>query len=218
MAKTDVDYFVNGINFKDYGVHVAASNGVTSKLAVKEGLSVDWHNYHGSYVDDDVVFRDRVITLECFIEADGFDDFISKYRGFVSQFEKKGTQRLKIDVGLKPLVYEVKSYDTIDIEKKWNAGKMVGTFAIKMVEHEPVKKVMRFIGSSGSIATITVSSDKLLSIHWGDGTHTFDVYGSSKTVNHTYSQGGEYEIIIAGVIDEITYFNSNCTEIWNKLL
>lgn len=216
----DVEYYINGKNFTLYNVYIAESKGVTSKLEVKESLSTDWRDYHGIVVDArNPRYKERTITLGCFIEAFGYDDFIQKYQLFISEFDNNGSQRLKIDVGLKPLVYEVLCLDPFDINKKWDAIHMVGTFQLKLMEPEPVKKVLRHIGAGANTqATITVTSSKLLNIYWGDGTHTFDVSGSEKMVEHTYNQPGEYDIVITGVIEDITGFHTNCIVIWDRLL
>lgn len=217
MATTDVDYFIDGVNFKTHGVHVSASNGVTSKLAVKNIRLTDWDNYHGYVVNSGFRYKERVIDLECFIQANGYDDFILKTNRFIALFDGSNTHRLKIDVGLKPLVYEVICVDDFNINKKWNNGMMVGTFQIKLVEYEPVKMVLRFTGSAGSSASITLTSSKLLNIYWGDGSHIYDVSGANRTISHTYLNSGTYEIIITGVIEEITNFSTNCTVLWSKL-
>lgn len=215
----DVIYYINGIEFSTFGVYVSASEGVTSKLSLKESLKTEWSDYHGCVIDlSKPRYKERTITLDCFIEAAGYDDFISRYRSFVSEFEKKGTQRLKIDVGIKPLVYEVYCSDTINISKQWNPSYMAGTFKVKLIENEPVKKILRHIGSpENPLASITATSTKLLNIYWGDGSHTFDVSGTNKTITHTYEQHGEYEIIVTGVIEEIKLFNTNCQIVWDKL-
>ena len=212
MGQTDVEYYINGINFINYGVYVSASSGITSKLEVKERLSVDWNSYHGISIDTNslTIFKERTINLDCFIEAFGYDDFISKCKDFISNFEQKGTQRFKIDVGLKPLVYEIICIDPFDISKKWDPDLMIGTFKLKLIEPEPVKRVLKSVND----ATITLTSTKRLNIYWGDGTHTFDVIGE-KTLTHTFTS--TTEIIITGVIEDITNFSTNCEIIWNNL-
>ncbi|WGU70641.1 hypothetical protein QIU18_00335 [Capnocytophaga canimorsus] len=38
------------------------------------------------------------------------------------------------------MVYEVYCKDAIEITKKWNDSTMVGTFDLKLIEPEPIKK------------------------------------------------------------------------------
>ncbi len=208
----DVLYYINGNLFSSYGVYVSASSGIVSKLEMKDPLSADWSNYHGTVIDlHKPVYKSRNITLDCFIEANGYDDFVTKFNSFMANFVGKYTQRLKISVGSKLLVYEVYCPKTVDIDKKWNENYMVGTFRLNLIEPEPVKKVLQ---GSGTV-NITLTSSKMLNIYWGDGTHTFDVSGNGVSVSHALS--GSSEIIITGVIEDITSFSSNCTVLWDKL-
>lgn len=219
-TSSDVEYYLDGTNFKQLGVYVSTSKGLFGLLERKEGLTVDYDNYHGIVVDKSKPrFKERTITLDCFIEASGKTAFVQWCQIFMQQFQKSGNQRLRIDYdGIsKPLVYEVYCPNASDVEKSWSFDNdlMVGTFQLKLVECEPVKRVLRFVGSG--TASITVTSSKLLNIYWGDGTHTYDVSGTNKTVTHNYSTPGEYDIVISGVIEDITAFDTNCIVVWDKL-
>jgi hypothetical protein len=220
----DVEYFIDGKNFKDFGVYVSASSGLIGLLDRKDGLSVDYDNYHGTVVDKRRPrYKERTITLTCFIEASDKWSFVDSVMLFMGQFDRQGNQRLRVEYEGKtrPLVYEVYCPDSSDIEKKWtyDRGRMVGTFKLKLVECEPVKRVLRHIGAgAGTQASITVTTQKLLNVYWGDGTHTYDVSGNSKTATHTYPEPGEYDIVVTGVIEDIVEFETNCIVIWDRLL
>eukprot|EP00975_Prorocentrum_lima_P019638 4131631-Prorocentrum_lima.AAC.1 len=43
---TDVEYFIDGKNFKEFGVFVSKSAGLVGRLERKEALQVNWDNYH----------------------------------------------------------------------------------------------------------------------------------------------------------------------------
>jgi hypothetical protein len=221
QGDTDVEYYIGGKNFKDFGVYVSASSGLVGKLERKEALSVDWDNYHGKVVDKKRHrYKERTITLDCFIEASNKFSFVELVNLFMDQFDKEGDVRLKVeyDGKTKPLVYEVYCPDAVDVSKKWSDDIMVGTFKLKLIECEPVKKVLRHIGSTANTkAHINVTSSKLLNIYWGDGSHTFDVSGT-KTVEHTYVDPGIYDIIITGVIEDIENFSTNAIVVWDRLL
>ena len=149
--------------------------------------------------------------------------FVEWCSRFMALFDGDGTHRLTIeyDGKAKPLVYEVGLYDETDMTKTWgqyNNDLMVGTFKMKLIEDEPVKRVLRHISASdNSKATIKVTSTKLLNIYWGDGTHTFNVSGNETTVEHTYALAGEYDIIVAGVIEDIESFETNDIVVWELL-
>lgn len=224
QANTDVEYYIDGKNFKEFGVFVSKSAGLVGRLERKEALQVNWDNYHGIVRDKKRPrYKERNITLDCFIEASGRAAYVEWVNLFFSQFDAEGNHRLRVDYDgkAKPLVYEVELLDEADPEKSWGQYSndlMVGTFRLKLVEDEPVKKVLRYIGGTANgKATITVTSSKLLNIYWGDGTHTYDVSGSEQTIEHTYVTPGEYEIIVSGVIEDIEKFETNAIVIWELL-
>lgn len=224
QASDDVEYYIDGNNFKDYGVYVSASSGLVGRLAQKDALQVDWDNYHGIVRNKKRKrFKERTINLECFIEASGRAAFIEWKDRFLSLFDGDGTHRLMVeyDGRAKPLVYEVDIVDEMDITKTWaryNDELMVGTFTLQLVEDEPVKKVLRHVAAAaGTKASFTVSTYKLLNVYWGDGTHTFNVKGDDVTVEHTYEKGGEFDIVITGVIEDIEKFETNEIVVWEIL-
>lgn len=224
QKESDVEYYIDGRNFKDFGVYVSESSGLVGRLARKEALQVEWDSYHGIARDKKRPrYKERTIELSCFMEASGRSAYVEWVNLFFSQFDKEGNHRLKVEYAgsTKPLVYEVELLEESDPQKQWgkyDQDLMVGKFKLKLVEDEPVKKVLRHIGgTANTTAKIKVSSSKLLNIYWGDGTHTYNVSGVDKEVVHTYAEPGEYDIVIAGVIEDITSLSTNAIVVWDLL-
>ena len=224
ITNTDVEYYIDGKNLKDYSVYVSSSQGLVGRLARKDALSVEWDGYHGICRDKArPVYKERTITLECFIQAESRAAYVDKVNAFFGLFDGAGNHRLKVeyDGQNKPLVYEVELHEDADPTKTWgkyNSDTMIGKFKLKLIEDEPVKKVLRFTATTtANKANINVTSAKLLTVYWGDGTHTANVYGTNKEITHTYSHTGTYEIVIAGVIEDITNLSTNATIVWNLL-
>ena len=98
-------------------------------------------------------------------------------------------------------------------------GQMTGKFTIKLREPEPVKRVIKYTstGEATKTVTLTITSPRLVNIYWGDGSHTFDVSGTSQVVTHNYTAKGDYYIVITGNIDEISSLTHNGTLVWSKL-
>ena len=224
QADSDVEYFIDDVNFKDYDVYVSASSGLVGRLAQKESLTVDYDNYHGIVRDRKRKrFKERTIQLDCFLEASSRKSFVEWLNLFFALFDGDGSHRLKVlyDGNTKPLVYQVDLVDETEVSKKWgsysNEG-MVGTFKLKLTEDEPVKRVLRHISADrNSKATICLTSYKHLNIYWGDGTHTYNVHGVNTTVEHTYELPGEYDIVVSGVIEDIEKFETNAIVVWELL-
>lgn len=214
-------YTLDGVDLKDYGVYVSDSDGVLNRPKLKPMATVSWDNYHGEDVDlNHKFYEPREITFSCFIRAKTKNDFIMQMARFEQQFDKRGLHRLVIDVHpIKPLIYEVYCKDEISVSKKWNDELMVGTFKLKMIEPQPVKRVLKHIRVSEAtkICTINISTDKLVNIFWGDGTVDEDISGRDVQISHDYKENGEYFPVITGCIDEIESFTTNAIVVWNKL-
>ena len=74
---TIMTYLLDGVNFKDYGVYVAGSEGVVDRPKLKTPYSINWDNYHGETVDlNHKFFEPREITLDCFTKAQTKNNFI----------------------------------------------------------------------------------------------------------------------------------------------
>lgn len=214
-------YRLDGVDFKEYGVYVSGSRGILNRPKMKAPAELSWDNYHGKAVDlYHKYLEPREITLDCFIRAESKNAFITAVSRFQQLFDKRGTNRLTIDVHpVKPLIYEVYCQDVIDVSKTWNDALMVGTFQLKLIEPEPVKRILKHIRISEATKTcsITMTTAKTVNIYWGDGSISEDVCGTNKTITHDYAANGEYYPVITGCIDEIVSFNTNAIVMFTKI-
>ena len=221
---SQLEYYLNGVNFKEYGIRVESSAGVLDLPKLKTPASVEWPDYHGKVIDlSEKRYEEREITLNCWLKANGKMDFVEKVNAFIENFRQDGTQRLMISIHpTKPLVYEVYNEDGVAPSKRWHDDKMIGTFTLKLKEPDPVKRVVRHQRLALSSATVTIAfkSDKMVNINWGDGTVDYDVYGDhtgNNAITHTYDTNGVYYIVMGGVIEDITDFSTSGILVWNKL-
>lgn len=214
-------YSIDYKDFKNWDIYVSDSKGLLDRPKIKAPYSIDWPDYHGEIIDlDSKRIEAREITLECFMKASGKIDFVNKLNDFLDVFSQDGTQRLMVDIHpTKPLLYEVYNESGIAIDKRWNDNLMVGTFSLKLKEPDPVKRIVRHqrISDDTKTLAITLTSEKAITIYWGDGTKSEDVYGTGVTVTHTYNNNGIYYAILCGVIEDITNFTTNGIIVWNKL-
>lgn len=217
-----VTYYLDGIDIKDYGVFVAKSKGLTSRPKMKTTFKQSWDSYHGAIVDlAHKYVEERTIVLDCFIKTtQGKGGFVRMMNDFIAAFDKKGTHRLMVDLHpTHPLVFEVYLENAIDPDKVWNDDIMVGTFQLTLKEPSPVKTVLKHIRSSvdTKTASITITTDKRVTIFWGDGSSVEDVSGNGLTITHDYDTDGEYYIVIAGVIEEVASIETNAIIVWPKI-
>jgi hypothetical protein len=218
-----LEWYIDGVNFKDYGIHVESSQGLVDLPGLKTTPTIENDNYHGEMVDlSEKRYQPREITLNCWLKASGKMDFTERVKNLYSHFDREGTTRLMCSIHpTKPLVYDVYCPDGVQPEKKWHDDMMIGTFALKVREPDPVKRVVRHLrqGETSSTVSVAFKSSKLITVSWGDGT-VDTVYGDHTGANqltHTYTKNGTYYVLIGGVIEEITDFTTNGIIVWQRL-
>lgn len=220
-----LSYSINGKPFIDtWGIYVQESDGLLDRPAMKTPVSQDWPGHHGEVVDlDDKRVQARDITLKCWMPCVSKLDFAEKFNDFCKQFEGNGTARLMVDIHpTRPLVYEVYLREALNVSKKWNDRLFVATFTLKVREPDPVKRIVRFLSIEGEEHSIKLNAGtgNVLTIAWGDGTFTHNVYGEHTTdataLKHTYTDGGIYYAIVSGVIEDVTDFETDGIVVWEK--
>jgi hypothetical protein len=216
-----LSYLISGVNLKDFGVTVSESSGILDLPKLKPPVKVDWPGYHGEVVDlTQKRVEAREIELKCWMLASGKVDFVNRLNRFMELFQSDGTQRLTIDIHpTKPLLFEVYCESGLSVSKRWRDEQMVGEFTLKLREPDPVKRVLRHqrISEETKTLTITITTAKSVTIHWGDGAKDYDVFGENVTISHSYSADGVFFAVITGVIEEITAFSTNGILVWSKI-
>lgn len=212
-------YYLNGVDFAQYGVYVSDSRGFLDALELKEPVALDWPDYHGQQVDLSAPrYQSRELVLECFSTAISKSDSVQKLTEFFNELSKPGLHRLMVDTGeVKPLVYDVYRQGAISVKKVWRGGVNIGQFNLTLIEPDPIKKVYKHIAATGAMqVSFTLTSEKLVTIKWGDGTSTTG-RGDNIALSHDYTNAGTYYPVISGVIDEISAITTNATLVWNSL-
>ena len=192
---SEVRYSVNGKYFKDFGICVSDSDGLFDALKRKPVNTYDWAEYHGSSPDlSNPKFEQREITLKAFVTGSNWEAMKSNFDAIVSEFQKAGTQRLLIEpFGLKSLPYEVCMIDEVKLQKEFKNGQMVGTFTLKLIEPNPIKKVLYFTGDT---LNLSYNSQKETEIFYGNGlkeTAKGNVSLSGKTLANRVLSGYNFE-------------------------
>lgn len=216
----DPRILIDNVDLREMGIYVSASDGILNRPKLKTPASVSWDNYHGAAVDLMHKFvEQREITLSCFCKAANKIEFIKRITEFQQMFDKKGSNRLVFDIHpTKPLIYEVYCSDTIEVVKEWSDSLMVGTFKLKLIEPEPVKRMLKHIRINASTKTcrIEINTPKYVNIYWGDGHVDYDIVGNT-VVTHDYTEDGDYYPLITGDIDAIQDFTTNAIIVWPKI-
>ena len=221
----EVKYFINEKNIKSqFGVYVAASEGVLDLPKIKEFTTQDWNEYHGTLVDLSAPrLQNREITLDCWINADSQLAFIQRLTSFYNEFLRSGFKRLRIEIdNVPPLIYDTYLSDNIKITKQWTEGSQQGKFKLKLTEPNPQKRIFKFTATGRHLTcTLRILTQMAVIITWGDNERTEEVIaGNWYHATHTYDHAGEYYISISGMINQLqTAFdsNDNIEQIWRIL-
>ena len=208
----EVRYSINGKYFKDYGVYVSSSDGLFDALKRKPVKTYDWAEYHGSSLDlSSPKFEHREISLKGFVVGDNWVSMKFRFDTIISELQKAGTQRLLIEpFGMKPLPYEVYMEDSSTLEKTFNDGKMVGIFTLKLIEPNPIKKVLRV---NGNMLRLSYNSKFETEISYGNGEK--DIAYSNASLSKVLPSGSI--VVIAGNIESISNLITDAEVLWERL-
>ena len=216
-TETALSWSLDGTGFLSYGVYVSASSGIIDGLKMKEPQTTEWSGQHGTFIDlASPRYENREIELDCFIKADGKLDFLTKVKAFEKAIQKPNLRNLTLNIATKPLVFMVYQSESIEVKKQWNQSLMVGTFTLKLIEPQPIKRLLKFVATAGASVSLTMTTTNAINIYWGDDTQLLDVYGTAQTKTHTYTNAGTYYILLAGVIEEISSFTTTAQVVWSK--
>ena len=217
-----INYIIDGHNIRDeWEIFVSESSGIVDIPELKERAVVDWAEYHGEVIDDRTPkYKAKKMTLKCLMACADPAALVAKSREINELFARSGLHRL--EVALSPttsLFFDVILDGAISFSKKWRDANFVAEFDIVLKEPEPMKKVLKFTSSDlNRTARINITTAKSVSINWGDGNVSPDLYGTDAEIVYNYQKNGEFVIIIHGDIDELTVNETNTETIWNKLL
>ena len=204
----EVRYSINGKYFKDYGIYVSSSLGLLDALKRKPIKTYDWQEYHGESVDlSNPKFEAREIVLNCFIKGNNYQEMFENFRNIVlSEFQKSGTQRLLVEpFGYKALPFEVYMIDEVKIAKEFSESTSIGVFSIKLIEPNPIKKVL-----------YTTSNTLNLSYNSSKETEIFFVNGEKTTARGNVSLSGK--TLASRVVSGYNFSGRNyaVNSFWNR--
>lgn len=160
---------INGRDFSDFGINVQESKGVLDKLKPRERNSYTWAEYHGKQFDLSKPFYEaREMELQCWLKASYSDTLTENFNSFLALFDTKSTKRFTIEpFGNKEYAYEVLLNGSADLTKEFRDGEMYGSFTLKLIEPNPIKKIFKTTLDSFKLS---YEIDSETEIFFGDGT------------------------------------------------
>ncbi|MDV3490923.1 hypothetical protein CMV03_06930 [Elizabethkingia anophelis] len=140
-----INWSINGKNFESFGIKVSSSRGLGDDLKQKERQSYNWPGRNGRQynLNSKPKYEERIIELDCFIVGNDWDLMVNQFNLFTSEFSKVGTQRFIVDIfSFKSRVYDILLSDKTVLSEVKQEGQSFGTFTVKLVEPEPIKKIL----------------------------------------------------------------------------
>jgi len=172
-------YTIDGIGLLNFGITVAAVNGILDIPGRKMGYKNSWQEISGEDVDLGIMANEvREIELHCQIKANTPAQAITQFNSFMAIVD--GTQAKCLQIGLfddgtlsgKFLSFLIYREDPIKLEKKFVNGHVIWPFTIKFKEFLPVKRHFKFeSGAGGTALTLTISNLVHPIVVVFDGTH-----------------------------------------------
>lgn len=135
-----ITYKYNNVDLKTYGVSVAKGRGFIGKPERKEPKKYEFPDEHGYIPDLAVpVFKERTITLDCYIIGSSATDLVTKFNTF-STAMLGVTDLVAFTVAIdSTTVFTGNVYTSgiSELSKTFDEGKNVGTFTLTIIEPNP---------------------------------------------------------------------------------
>lgn len=195
---------INGRDFADFGINVQESKGVLDKLKPRERNSYTWAEYHGKQYDQSKPFYEaREMELQCWLKAEDSDQLTTNFNAFLSLFDTKSTKRFLIEpFENKEYAYEVLLNGPAELTKEFRDGEMYGNFSLKLIEPNPIKRVLK---TSLDTFKLSYEIDSETDIFFGDGTKQTGRGNVSLTKDYSapsYENSGLSLVSKSGVNDQ----------------
>lgn len=200
---------INGRDFAEFGINVSESKGVLDKLKPRERNSYTWAEYHGKQFDLSKPFYEaREMELQCWLRASDSDTLTENFNSFLALFDTRSTKRFTIEpFGNKEYAYEVLLNGSADLTKEFRDGEMYGSFTLKLIEPNPIKKILKTTLDSFKLS---YEIDSETEIFFGDGTKQTGRGNVSLTKDYSapsYENSGLSIVSTSGVNNQ--YFEVN---------
>ena len=183
--------------FERYGVLVSSDDGLTDRLAIKGVEEVDLPGQHGKDVDlSEIRFDVRTITLKAGILAINPEDLERKIVRFRQILLRNELIRLEVSGHGLSLHYDVYCQSGFKVTKKWRDSKTISTFAVTLIEPQPIKHIYRCRSRQ---AIISITSPNALQVGFGDG--IVKRYCFDDEIEHDYTDDRTvHYIIVSGAL------------------
>lgn len=204
-----VRYSINGSYFSKFNIYISESKGLLDTPPQKQRKTYSWAEEHGVAIDlSRPKYEAREITLSGWVEGSNWQEMKRNFDLFLKEFDNVGTQRLMVEFDGGTLIYDIYISGGIELKKTFSQGEMAGVFSLKLIEPQPVKKVLKLLGKNLSLTMkapswVTINIDGSAEVQKGtiNATRTLQprkvkgvvdlgknlIMGSSVSINRDYT-------------------------------
>ena len=132
-------YKYNGIDLKTYGVSVSKGKGFMGRPERKVPKKYEYPDENG-YIPDltNTKYKERIITLECFIVANSAIELVSKFNAFTSAMMQSELVAFTVSINSTQVFTGNVFVSNISaLNKTLKDGQNVGTFILSIIEPNP---------------------------------------------------------------------------------
>jgi len=197
-----IDYLLNGVDFRDYGIEVIEAAGLFDDLPIKDRVEESYVGQHGVLIDRSTPLfdkRDIRLAIRVYDVEGNAEENYATFRGL---FDTSIPLRLTFWVNGRRREYDVDWGG--ESERTYYNSDRGFTVTIRLIESAPIKNVYTLIGNA-SITLAAKTSGAVqppVLVSWGDGSF---VLSRNATLTHTYTDGYDrHYIILSGKMNEVT--------------
>lgn len=132
-------YKYNQVDLKSYGVSVSRGRGFLGRPERKEPKKYEYPDENG-YIPDltNTKYKERIITLECFIVANSAIELVSQFNAFSKAMMQSEPVPFAVTINTTNVFSgNVFVSNISDLQKTFKDGENVGTFILSIVEPNP---------------------------------------------------------------------------------
>jgi hypothetical protein len=135
-----IDYSFAGVQFSQYGVYVAKSEGLLGNPSRKKPEIYEYPGETGHVADlASITYEPRTIKLSCLIKTGTLDTLLSQYNSFTMSLSGQNSLKnliLSVD-GQTKRTFSAYVNEISELSKQFREGMNFGTFTITFIEPQP---------------------------------------------------------------------------------
>lgn len=192
-----IDYYIAGTSIRSLGIYISKSSGYLGTPKPKEARAEQWHDQHGEAQSPrPLLYKPRDISLEGFVIVEGAmeaERIVDRLEALLTPSPTTGSVELRVHEGGALLhIGQVRLVDAISLRQATygTAHEEVYNLSLKLREDEPVGR--SWLVPAGQAVRLAGRVLGIVSVYWGDGSASFDLFGAIQIDRPAVAEGNRY--------------------------